>query len=228
VTPRRERRTRRTERGARGAGTGKPAARRKRAGRGMWIATLIAIIVLSAAVAWWKLRPRSHSPVDPLAGVSPDAAADSITSSVDHGRMLEAIPYVRKIESQMPAPDPDFLGQFARILTNATIQKRDLHGLTIPATRSAVERVALVREALARLDVAERIARTNQDRSAIVVARARILSVWGFQREAYAQYRRANAFAPLDHRARSEGVWIELMTADPTHAVAAPDSGRGP
>jgi hypothetical protein len=172
------------------------------------------------------MRPRPI--VAPLPAITADAAADSIASLLARERPLEAIPYVRQVGAQMPAPDPDFLLQFASILSNATLELRELQGLRFPATRSTVERVALMREALARLDQAEGIARSSEQRRDIVVTRARMLSVWGFQREAYAEYRTAHQFAPLEGRQRSEARWIEKMTQDPTHAPVTPAPGREP
>jgi hypothetical protein len=177
-----------------------------------------------AGVAWWRMRQRPTGDRGPA--VTVEAAADSIGSLVARGRPLEAVPYVRQVEAQMPAPEPDFLGQFSSILSNATIELSEVHGLRIPATRSSVERVAMMREALLRLDQAEPIARSAEQRRDVVVTRARMLSVWGFQREAYVEYRSAHRFAPLDTRARSEAIWIERMTRDPTRA--APEPGRVP
>ncbi len=194
----------------------------KRASRWRPIRIALAIVIASAVVAAALLVPRRRPPVpDPLENLDATAAADSFLSLVARRRMFEAVPYVRRMERMQTRPSSEFQGGFAALLSNATTESRPVHGMPALVTRSAPERVALVREALERLDRAEQLATDNARRGDVVVTRARILSMWGFQREAYVEYRRANALRPLDPRELGEASWIETMLEDPTRVSGA-------
>jgi hypothetical protein len=209
---------------------GAPGPAPGRASRWRTFRIALAIVLASAVVVAALLVPRPRPPVpDPLEGLDARAAADSFVTLVARQRMLEAVPYVRRMERLQTRPSSEFQGGFAALLSNATTESRSVHGLATPVTRSAAERVALVREALERLDRAEQLATDDARRGDVVVTRARILSMWGFQREAYLEYRRAHALRPLDPHERSEAAWIEAMLEDPTRPTGTnPAAGAIP
>lgn len=198
-----------------------------------WVGALL----LLAAVVLLAIHPWKAKPVpDPLAGLDLTVAADSADALHQRGKFLEALVYVDYLErvGQLTAP---FESRAATASNNATIEVRWKDGLMIPATRSSVERVALLRESIRRSHAAEELDGTTPMKARFIVARAGQLAVWGFVREAYLEYRRAATLDALPARALSEARWIEKHLADPTAGLGsspvesmpgAPDSMLAP
>jgi hypothetical protein len=182
----------------------------------MAAAALLAVVVVLALHPWKKTEI-----ADPIAAMGLLAVADTADALDRRGRYVEALPYVDYLE-RVGEPTAAFESRAATAANNATIQVREKHGLVIPATRSAIERVALIRQSLRRAERAEAMAGTSGLRSALTAARAGQIAVWGFMREGYEQYRRAESITPLTGKARSQARWIETMLANPTLPAPAP------
>ena len=179
----------------------------------------VAALVLLAGVVALACHPwRSAPPRDPLAGMDVNAAADSADALDKRGKFVEALRYVEYLErvGQLTAA---FESRAATAANNASIQVREQHGLAIPATRSSIERVALIRQSIARAQRAEDMVQSPGMKGAFQAARAGQIAVWGFEREAFAGYRRAAALGPLPQRALSEARWVSTMLRDPTTVV---------
>jgi hypothetical protein len=73
-------------------------------------------------------------------------------------------------------------------------------------TRSSFERVALMRESLAQLDLAMRLAGTPARRALVHANRAHHLVTWGFPREALQEFDLAEAEEPGAWRAVADGL----------------------
>lgn len=202
-----------------GGSTGSRKESRAPRGTGWrWIAALLLLAaVVLLAVHPWKAKPAR----DPLAGLDLNVAADSADALHQRGKFLEALVYVEYLErvGQLTAP---FESRAATASNNATVEVRSKDGLVIPATRSSVERVALLRESIRRSHVAEDLDGTTPMKPRFIVARAGQLAVWGFVREAYLEYRHAATLEPLPARGLSEARWIERHLADPTAGLGSP------
>jgi len=182
-----------------------------------WIAALL-LLVAVVVLAW---HPWRHAaPPDPFAGMDVNAAADTADALDKRGKYVEALPYVAYLE-RVGEVTAAFESRAATAANNASIQVRAHHGLVIPVTRSSIERVELVRESMRRAQRAEDMTPGPQWKAAFKSARAGQLAVWGFQREAFAEYRLAATFAPLSQRALSEARWMSRMLTDPTTTVPA-------
>ena len=200
-----------------------PAKPRRPVGPAPWVlAALLLAAVIVLALHPWKPRPAP----DPIAALGMDRAAD-VADSLDKRReYVLALPYVDYLESVGEITGA-FESRAATAANNASIQVHEKDGIVIPATRSSVERVALVRRSMSRAGHAEALATTNALRAAIAAAHAGQLATWGFVRESYAEYRRAAQYAPLAPKPFAEARWVERMLADPTTVVpqpAPPDS----
>jgi hypothetical protein len=218
----------RRERGAASRGRRAPpptgagqAWRRGHRSRVVWISVTAALAALAVIL---PRVMRAGAPPDPLARLSAIAAADSADRLVQRGRFFEALPYIERVErvAGVEATDSDFEARTATTENNATIQVHARGGMVIPVTRSTIERVALIRQSMLRLDRAERKSTHAVQRRNIIAARAGQLAVWGLVREGYAEYQRAHEIQALDGRALSEAGWIEKMLQDPTQVLAEP------
>jgi hypothetical protein len=90
-----------------------------------------------------------------------------------------------------------------------------------------VERVALMRESLARLERAEAEAGGTEERRNIMTTRANFFALWGFFRESYMEYRRADQTLTLDATTHKKAAWVETLLDDPTRRLTAADSAAG-
>ncbi len=206
--------------------TSRPSGHRPRSkppgsrSRRLLVRGLVALLLLVAVVflAWHPWR--RAAPPDPFAGMDVNAAADTADALDKRGKYLEALPFVAYLE-RVGEVTAAFESRAATAANNASIQVRAHHGLVIPVTRSSIERVELVRESMRRAQRAEDMTPGPQWKAAFKSARAGQLAVWGFQREAFAEYRLAATFAPLSARALSEARWVSHMLADPTTGAAA-------
>ena len=197
-------------------------ATRGGAGAGGWIVAallLVWIVVLAR-------HPRHARPSrDPLDGMNLNAAADSADALHKRGKFLEALAYVHYLDRVGEVTEA-FESRAATAANNASIEVRLQHGMAIPATRASVERVGLIRESILRSRHAESMTATPALRCAYTAGRAGQLAVWGFVREAYAEYRRAATLAPLPPRALAEARWVEAMLQDPTRSLPPPPAGE--
>ncbi|MEO5616435.1 MAG: hypothetical protein ABIS67_01580 [Candidatus Eisenbacteria bacterium] len=208
-----------------GAAPSRPRGRRGHRSRVLWILAAASLAALALLVQRFG---GPWTPPDPLAGLTALAAADSADRLVERGLHFEALPYIERVERIAAAgsTDADFEARTATTGYNATIQVHARNGMVVPVTRSTIERIALIRSSMLRLERAERKADHPAQRRNIIVVRAGQLAVWGFVREGYADYRRANAIRPLEGRALSEAGWIEKMLGDPTQMLPAPPPER--
>ena len=186
---------------------------------GAWIATAACM----ALVAW-----RATDPAAAVAASEPgEAFKDSADRHLLAGRFLAATAMMDRFERTIPRTTADFEGAYATALGNAALEARVERGLAIPATRSSIERVALLRNALGRVVAGEhKSAQPGQMRDLRVV-RAGMLVIWGFAREAYHEYWSAHDAQPLDPRVAGEAAWLEARFTDPvSNATGRPPAGR--
>jgi hypothetical protein len=109
-------------------------------------------------------------------------------------RALEALPYFRRVGTLLAQPTRMYHLQMVDVCERAALQPR--RDAAQPATRASDERVALLREAFAHLDAAERLSRTPREIADVRVWRASLLRVWGFPWEALMALRSAAAADP--------------------------------
>lgn len=177
-------------------GKTRPGRRGPRAGR-WWLAALPA-----AAIAVWFVastrtpRPRAVAlATDPTAGLDAAQANDAGLAIARAGRPLDALPYMARAAAL--APGLWFVHQnYAGALGNAAQQARLHLGKEEIATRSSVERVALLRVSLREMTSAESLASVAADRGVVVFERGRAFQTWGFPLDALKEFRRAMTHDP--------------------------------
>jgi hypothetical protein len=119
------------------------------------------------------------------------AAYDSAMLLARAGRHEASLPYYRRaLHARSDAPWA-LRYNYAVALYNVSFEIRERYGVPTPATRSSIERVALMRAAMAQLDTAEQVAPTLADRILIMRSRAERMRIWGMSWDAFMQYRRA-------------------------------------
>ena len=187
-------------------------------------ARLIALVVIGLGVIALVAMRRPGKPTsapDPLAGMPAIAAADSADRLIDRGRSLAAIPYLEHLEQAGIEATSEFHERVAGVLNNAAIEVHEADGLKVSAARSTIEKIELIQHALVRLELAEQQATRPEQRRDIIVGRGGLLAAWGFVREGYLEYRRANSELPLERRRINEAGWLETMFHNPTTVLPA-------
>jgi hypothetical protein len=161
---------------------------------------LSAITVAAAAALWVGVRRYTRE--RPVVGHQAQrlSAEDANTAAFGlaiAGQHQASLPYFRSVVSQTPT---DFLAHQndSTALSNAAQESRYHVGRLESATRSSVERVALMKTSLNESDLAESLARTPQDLARVISGRAKSLRTWGFPGEALAEFRRALALTRGD------------------------------
>jgi hypothetical protein len=181
----------RRERGrARAHGASSAARPARGAARPAWwwaaaLAVALALVALAVKQPW---RAAARTPVAPAAAASAVDRLDARAAYREGARLytekhyLEAAPYFRRIGALLPSPPREYHLQIADVLGRAALESR--RDAPLPATRSSVERIAMLREALAHLDAAERLSRAPREVAEVRAWRANLMRVWGFPWEA--------------------------------------------
>ena len=193
-----------------------PRARRVALGRRL-LALLITAAAVAAIVMFWR-RPAP----DPLGNLSEAAASDSANAMFESNRFFDALPYFRRIERLGPQNSYLFHARFAATLQNAAVEVRNRDGIDMARSGSSADRIGLLRAALAEMDRAESLAPSAQERGDVATSRAWLLGLWGFWRESYLEFRRANQIRPLIPEERVEATWVETMLLDPRQTTPPP------
>jgi len=148
-------------------------------------------LALAGAVA-----AHAHGAPDPTAGLDLATVNARSIALVQERRFVASLPYFRR-ELELVRPDVWALHlDYAAALEGASLEGASRRGNAVPATRSTSERVALMRESLAQLDLASRLAPGARERARVAEARAHHLRVWGLVWDAAADYRQAVALDP--------------------------------
>ncbi len=174
-----------------------PAAPRR--ARAWWVGLAAALLALAVLALVMRRAgpPQAARPAGPASAIDRmDVKAAYLEGArlYQEHRHLEALPYFRRIGALLPNPPRQFHLQITDVLDHAALQTRS--DAAQPASRSSAERVAMVREALAHLDAAERLSTTPRELAEVRAWRAIVLRVWGFPWEALYWLRSSAAADP--------------------------------
>lgn len=161
-----------------------------------WIAA--ALLVLGAA-GLLRVGGSGRPPVareEWMPDLPGSAAYDSAMLLARAGRHEASLPYYRRALHARSDASWALRYNYAVALYNVGVEVRERYGVPAPATRSSIERVGLMRAAMAQLDTAEQIAPTLAERVLIMRSRAERMRIWGMPWDAFMQYRRAQAADP--------------------------------
>ena len=188
---------------------------------------MVLALIVALGIAWGfgRLRDRATTPArgaDPaLVTLDLPAINQRAIALVESHRFVESLPYFRREFELLQRPIWGLHHDFGTVLNNAAFQTRRLRGLTVPATRGTIERVALVREAYREQDRAARLASAPPDRARVWERRAHMLWLWGFRWDGLSTYRKALAALP---GSRAIGGRLDLRVTqlrDPVRATSA-------
>ncbi len=187
----------------------------------LWLA---AGALLAAGLVLWLL-PRREAPgprVDPASdslALLPQAVAyERAKQWVHDGFSPESLPYYRRAIAGLVDDFWEIHFNYAAALFNSTVEYKTRSGMEVAVTRSSVERVQLMNEALHQLDLAERLAPTPAVVAQIQSTRGRMLHLWGFPWEAFVSYRKAQFAMPSDAQLAGRADAFMDVLRDPTRA----------
>ena len=194
---------------------------------------LAAAFVALAIAAVWLIRARHRAPETHdlellrIAHLSQEAAYDSGLKLGRAGRHEESLPYYRRALAGGSEPTWAAHFNYAVSLYNVGFEVREVHGVAMPATRSSIERVALMRAALAQLDTAEMLATSPGDKATVLKGRGERFEIWGLPWDAFMQLRKAEWADPSQPALRqsSESYLMVLRHPDERWAPGTTRSG---
>jgi hypothetical protein len=232
------RRGRREHRGQTPAAAPSRAGRRRAGfpGRLLWAAPalLVAGMFLWGPVHRLATRPGAQPAGPPesdaLAGMS---SADALRAGLALGRAgrdPESLPYYRHAIRQARVDMWQTHYNYATALYNSTLRIELRNGLPSYAVRSSWERIALVREAVHQLTLADGLARTPQDRATVRAAYGQMTWLWGMPWDAFVAYRQAYSADPANRALAQRGDGLmDLLRTPSARGTVGPDArGAGP
>lgn len=196
----------------------KPASRRWNGRATVWLG-----VVIAAAIAAIFLRsqlaptgppasaPPAANPVDAMDGAAAYREGARLYAA---GRFTEAALYFRRLGVVTPSAPREYHIQFVEVLYRAAQQRRA--DFAQPATRSSIERIALLREALEHLDRAQQLSVTPREVAEVHATRASLLRVWGFPWDGLRELRAAAAADPGWRDVAISGDLVLKRLSDPT------------
>lgn len=202
--------------------SGRPRTKAPPARRGPATKSVVGVVAVLAllALALFAWRFRGAPPPPPAVTVSSDPALADAASAYREGarlyaagRPVQAVRYFRRVGTLTPGAPRDYHLQFAHLLVLAAQQSRT--DLPQPATRSSLERVALMREALAQLDRAQELSSTPREIAEVHATRANAWRVWGFPWEGLIELRAAGDADPTWGEVVMAGDLVARRLRDP-------------
>ena len=188
--------------------------------------------VLAVTLGILRARPWRHEPARPvatapsvpdsIARLGPDEAFARAVRLVNDRRPAESLPYFQHALSHPGEPALAHM-DYSTALHNAAIESRVHLGLPRPATRSSIERVALMRQSLAQLEEAQRLAATPAHRALVRATFAHHFVTWGMPWEALLEFREAQRLVPSS----SMGSLGDVLAAR-LHHPERPEPSDGP
>jgi len=173
----------------------KPERPRRARSRGPLILALLVGLVAIGAWLWWTRRPSAPAaPRDPLAGMDAAESYHTAEQLARAGHALASLPYYR--HTLTVSQQAQIHADFSSALRNAAIEVRIVHGVSMPITRDAVERIALMREALSELTAAEVRTTNAHDGASVIEEIAKVHRTWGFPWLCFYEFRRAQKADP--------------------------------
>lgn len=158
-----------------------------------------------------------RAPIDEAAAKPDSAAGLDVAAAYTRGSKLlasgharRALPYLRRSLAQS-GRSWEAHYQYAAALANASVEGVPGRGLPHPAAHLSIERVAMLREAQAHMDVAERMAPTASDRAIVQRARAGHLATWGLRWDAMEDFDHAASGDSTRWRADAIRYYAEMM-----------------
>ena len=172
------------------------------------------IVLVLCAVVGCRAEPpvvdRRVAVSDPAAGLDAGSAYLRAVFLMTSGQGRAALPFFQHaIELRSGLWQAHY--DYAVALIDVAFEVVPGRGLPHPAVRSSLERTALVKEALAELELAERYTTTTSNRAVVQHARATQLATWGMRWEALRDLDKAVSSDPARWRADLERQVEEMM-----------------
>jgi hypothetical protein len=189
-----------------------------------WLLVLPALVV--AALGWWAFRSEAPSATPPERAAAPWGDAALATGPVeayahgvalaDSGRVLASLPYLHRAALAPAAPWQAWRAYASALHNVAMMGVPDPLLAAEAPPRSTFERIALMREATARIDRAIELTNVPADRAIAQLTRAQFLRTWGYGWDALADF---HAAGEIDPTWRDQGPFYAALMRNPTSAT---------
>ena len=174
-----------------------PVTRAPRPSPRGWLVAAVAVVTIAIGANWMANRARRTpaTSADPIAALDVTQAHERGMELARGGDPLGAVPYFRRVVALRP-DSWNAHENLAGAVGNGALQARTHLGKVEIATRTSIERVAMLREAIRETEAAESRVQTPTDRATVLFERGRALQTWGFPIDALVFFRLAYASAP--------------------------------
>jgi hypothetical protein len=167
---------------------------------------LVLALVVIAALAAWMLRgrlfpaPRGGAvavgvPQQPVPGLTLQQESSEATQLINEGRSIESLPYYRHLLAALPA-NWQVRFNYVTGITNSALESRHRPLNAAPCARSSIERIEMLREGLAQLDLIDKQVGGSHERAMVRDLRGRLYKNWGFPWDATIEFREAEKLDP--------------------------------
>lgn len=217
------------------AAPARPTARRSPAYARL--AGLLAAAIVLALVGWWWFGRARSVQKDAIAS---HQAIEQAREMAKHKRFEPALAQFRRAAALAPIDAWQLHYLIGSTATQLSIQNTERTGLQVPATRSSLERVRLVDEALREYDTALALATTPTERALVLKTEAELYFVWGAMWEAFKTFEEARVAHPADSALVKRVRELQMLLMHPerfatteeamikarSEQIASPDSTR--
>jgi len=174
---------------------------------------------VAATAAFLASRPRhAVEPTDPLLSLDVEQALSTAKVLGGQGRACASLPYFRRAVELVPGRW-ELRRDYAAALLDAVSEARPSLRVAQSVTRSSWERGAMTREALAQLDLAERLAPTPTAGAQVIALRGMGIANWGLSWNGLVEYGRAGELAPGWTELHGHGADLARIMREPQSAA---------
>jgi len=194
-----------------------PRARSRRAGRIAWVTA--GVVAVTIAGMLWGSRRTVVPPTPP-----PPRPREEYATALRLGRERQHLASLPHLRSALAGVREDFMEihlEYAEQLYSATFEARP-RPWPMPAVRSSIERVAMMREALAQMDRATHFPLGLAQRAGLFRRHGEMMQAWGLDWEALRSFREAERANPAStDEARRSQAFMNLMREPSRYALNA-------
>jgi len=178
----------------------------------------LALVPLAAGLAGWGAwtsweasAPPSPATVSEIERLTGRTAYERAVDSAQAGQILGSLPYFRRAASLEPQAPHVHLDYGRALFATGYERRADSQS----PLRSSVERVAMMREALHEMELADQPSAPRPLRAEALGTTGEMLMLWGFPVEGFAMYRQAEDAEPANRERALRARASAMVLRDP-------------